>query len=166
MTLYFEYALLLMTPLWPMLLAVSLAAPVLRQRIKPLVATAPLPALLAATTLTADPELVLPWLLLGSSLSLDDISRVFLLFSSVLWFAGCLSLPRQGRRRFCGWFLITMAGNFAVLLAQDIPLFFVAYAVMSLSSFGLIIHRQSESATGAAKCCRASRVSNARTDAF
>lgn len=151
MNLYYEYVLLLMTPLWPMLLAASLAVPMLRERARLLVATAPLPALLAATTLTADPELVLPWLLLGSSLSLDDLSRVFLLFSSVLWFAGCLSLPRQGRTRFCGWLLITMAGNFAVLLAQDIPLFFVSYAVMSLSSFGLIIHRQSEGAIGAAK---------------
>ena len=151
MTVYYDYLLLLLTPLWPLLLTVSLALPPLRKHVKALVVTAPLPALLASITLTTDPELALPWLLLGSSLSLDELSRVFLLFSSVLWFAGCVSLPDQGRKHLCGWLLVTMAGNFAVLLAQDIPLFFLSYAVMSLASFGLIIHRQTAGAISAAK---------------
>jgi formate hydrogenlyase subunit 3/multisubunit Na+/H+ antiporter MnhD subunit len=151
MTPYLEDTLLLLTPTWPLLLALALALPVGRNTVLRLVPTAPVPALLVSLWLSSDAELALPWLLLGSSIGIDDISRVYLLFSSLLWFIGSLSLPETGRLRFSGWFLVTMAGNFMVLLAQDLPAFYLAYAVMSLASFGVIIHWQTVAANRAAK---------------
>jgi len=151
MTLYFEYTLLLLIPLWPLLLALALLLPAGQKTVLKLVPTAPVPALLAALWLSSEPELALPWLLLGTSLSIDDISRVYLLFSALLWFSGGLSLPETGRPRFSGWFLVTMAGNFMVLLARDMPAFYFAYALMSLASFGMIIHWQTSAAVRAAK---------------
>ncbi|NNJ98251.1 MAG: NADH-ubiquinone oxidoreductase [Gammaproteobacteria bacterium] len=148
---YLEYALLLSVPLWPLLLVIALALPPMRNVTLRLIPTAPVPALITALWLSSDPELSLPWLLLGSSISIDDMSRVYLLFSSLLWLSGSLSLPAAGRLRFGCWFLTTMAGNFMVLLAQDMPTFFLAYAVMSLASFGMISHWQTKTATHAAK---------------
>ncbi|MGB5582528.1 MAG: proton-conducting transporter membrane subunit [Gammaproteobacteria bacterium] len=151
MTPFVEYTLLLFTPAWPLLLALALALPVGRNTVLRLVPSAPVPALLASLWLTSDSELSLSWLLLGSTIGTDDLSRVYLLFSSVLWFSGSLSLPETGRLRFSVWFLVTMAGNFMVLLVQDLPAFFLAYAIMSLASFGMIIHWQTVSANRAAK---------------
>ena len=148
---YVEYLLLLLIPAWPLLLALTLTLPAGRKTVIKLVPTAPLPALLASMWLSSNAELALPWLLLGTSISIDDISRVYLLFSSLLWLGGSLSLPDTGRTRFSGWFLVTMAGNFMVLLAQDMPTFFLAYAIMSLASFGMIIHWQTLTACRAAK---------------
>jgi formate hydrogenlyase subunit 3/multisubunit Na+/H+ antiporter MnhD subunit len=148
---YLEYAQLLLIPLWPLLLALALALPVSHKTILMLVPTAPVPALLATLWLSSGPELALPWLVLGSTLNLDEMSRVYLLFSSLLWLVGGLSLPETGQRRFSGWFLVTMSGNFAVLIVEDIPGFFVSYAIMSLASFGIIIHAQSIAAIRAAR---------------
>ena len=146
-----EYILLLMAPATPLLLAMGLILPLWRTVLIRMMPIAAVPALLAALLLTANQELELPWLLLGAHLGIDDTSRIFLLFSSVLWLAACMSLPESGRLRFCSWLLITMFGNFSVLLAQDIPTFFLAYAAMSLATFGLVIHWQTKTSVYAAK---------------
>ena len=151
MTLNMEYFLLASTPGWPLLIAVLLALPGLRDRALYLVPFAAVPALLCVLLTSPDPELSLPWLLLGSNLGMDQISRVFLLSLAILWTVGSIMLPTIRRSYFCIWFLITMAGSFTVLLAQDIPLFFLSYAVMSLASFGLIIHEHTPEALRAAK---------------
>ncbi len=143
--------LLVLSPLWPLLLATALGLPMVRKAVKWLVPTAALPALLASLWLPAGLKLELPWLLLGGGLGMDSVSRVFLLFSAILWIVGSLAPPTEGRTRFSAWFLITMAGSFGLLLARDIPLFFLSYAVMSLASFGLIIHQQTLAARRAAK---------------
>ena len=141
-----DLVLLALAPLWPLLLAVALALPLLRSIALRLVPSAALPALLVALLPSPDLELALPWLLLGARLGLDEVSSVFLVFSAILWTAGGLRLPQVGRVRFGVWFLVTMAGNFAVLLAGDIPSFFLSYALVSLAAFGLVIHEASTAA--------------------
>ena len=151
MTLDLAPILLVLSPLWPLLLAAALLRPKWRLAVHRLVRTAALPALAAALWPSAEMELELPWLLLGAGLELDEVSRTFLLFSAILWTVGGLALPSEGRSRFSAWFLLTMTGNFALLLAQDIPFFFLAYALMSLASFGLVIHSQTRQARRAAR---------------
>ncbi len=143
--------LLVLSPLWPMLLVAALLVPRFRITAQRLVSTAALPALLTALLPSTSLELELPWLLLGVVLGMDELSRTFLLFSAILWTVGGMALPKEGRSRFSAWFLLTMTGNFALLLAQDIPFFFFAYALMSLASFGLVIHQQTRQARRAAK---------------
>ena len=151
MNLYLEHALLLSIPTWPLLLALALSLPAGRDTVIKLLPTAAVPALLASLWLSSGSEIALPWLLLGTSIGIDDISRVYLLFSSLLWLSGGLSLPASSQHRFSGWFLVTMAGNFLVLLAEDMPAFYLAYAMMSLASFGMIIQWQTSTACRAAK---------------
>jgi len=151
MTLDLAFILFLLTPLWPLLLAVAMALSMFRSGVQRLVPTAAVPALLTALWPSTELEVDLPWLLLGTGLSLDEVSRVFLLFSSILWILGSLSLPTAGRMPFSAWFLVTMTGNFALLMARDIPFFFLSYALMSLATFGLVIHERSLAAQHAAK---------------
>ena len=146
-----ELMLLLSAPVWPLLLAGGLVIPVLRPAVLRLMPIATLPALLCALLPVPDMELTLPWLLLETGIGLDDLSRIYLLFSAILWTAGGLMLPATGRSRFAAWFLITMAGNFALLLARDIPSFFLFYACTSLTTFGLVIHERTVAARHAAR---------------
>lgn len=121
-----------------------LAVPWGRRRGWPLLAAA-LPALAAAQLLPARATLDLPWLLLGVSLGLDAGGRILLLTGTLVWLAAAaiardtLSGPRAGR--FRTFFLLAMGGNFLLLLAQDALTFYLGYAVMGLSAYGLVAHR-------------------------
>ncbi len=146
-----ELFLLASTLAWPLLLVLGLAIPALRQGALHLVPSAAVPAFFTALLPSPDLELSLPWLLLGTNLGVDDVSSLFLLFSSLLWTIGAVSLPQTGRASFAGWFLLAMTGNFAVLLAQDVPSFYLSYALMSLSAFGLVLHERTFAARRAAR---------------
>lgn len=125
-------------------LAPWLAIPWARGRGGPVLAAA-LPALAAAQLLPAGATLDLPWLLLGVSLGLDTGGRILLLTGTLVWLAAAaiardtLSGPRAGR--FRTFFLLAMGGNFLLLLAQDALSFYLGYAVMGLSAYGLVAHR-------------------------
>jgi formate hydrogenlyase subunit 3/multisubunit Na+/H+ antiporter MnhD subunit len=106
---------------------------------------APLPALLTALWVPTSTRLELPWLLLGSEFGIDTSGRVFLLFSALLWLAAGfqaeLSLGRETRAgRFRVFFLLAMAGNFWLILAQDLVNFYLGFALMGLAAYGLVIH--------------------------
>lgn len=121
-----------------------LAIPWARGRGGPVPAAA-LPALAATLLLPADVALDLPWLLLGVSLGLDPGGRILLLAGALVWLAAAamardtLYGPRAGR--FRTFFLLAMGGNFLLLLAQDALTFYLGYAVMGLSAYGLVAHR-------------------------
>ncbi|NEX18959.1 NADH/ubiquinone/plastoquinone (complex I) [Thiorhodococcus mannitoliphagus] len=138
---------------WPLLCA----ALVQSGRLWWLPAVGALPALAAALLVPVGSRLELPWLLLGTTLGMDELSRVYLLFTAVLWLAAgvhaAFSLRgREHARRFSGLFLLAMAGNFWLIVGQDLVSFYLGFAMMGLSSYGLVIH------TGEASALRAGKV--------
>jgi formate hydrogenlyase subunit 3/multisubunit Na+/H+ antiporter MnhD subunit len=135
----------------PLLLAAMATLPATRRLAFFLLPAAALPALLAALTLDYAVELQQPWLLLGSTLGLDPVSRTFLLFTAVLWTAaGAYAIPYlrsdAERTSFAVAFLLAMAGNFGLLVARDIFTFYAFFALMSFSAYGLIVHGRSDKA--------------------
>jgi formate hydrogenlyase subunit 3/multisubunit Na+/H+ antiporter MnhD subunit len=83
--------------------------------------------------------------MLGSRLLLDEVGRVFLLFTSALWLlSGQYALgdfaTDPARHRFYAFFLLTMAGNLGVTVAGDMVTFYGFFALMSFASYGLVIH--------------------------
>jgi hydrogenase-4 component B len=117
---------------------------------------APLPALLAAAVVPVGSSVSLPWLLLGVQLGLDDSGRVFLLFSGLLWLvaslyaAGSLACDHKATR-FRIFFLLAMAGNLGLIVAQDAVSFYLGFTLMGLAAYGLIAHPASQHARRAAR---------------
>lgn len=137
--------LLALAPLLPLLIMPGLFIPRLRGFFLALAPWTPLPALVLAV-FGAGTILELPWLLLGVELELDGIGQVFLLFTALLWllaglYARGYFTGSDERRRFFLFYLIAMAGNLGLILAQDLFSFLSFYALMSLASYGLVIHR-------------------------
>ena len=117
----------------------------LRERCLPWLWLACVPALLAA--LQPPPALELPWLWEGVRWGADDtLTRVWLGFTAVLW--GCAavfansSLSRAPRRlRFWAFWQLALAGNLLLIVATDALSFYLGFSAMSLSAYGLIVHR-------------------------
>jgi formate hydrogenlyase subunit 3/multisubunit Na+/H+ antiporter MnhD subunit len=133
--------------LTPLVLATALFVAPRRCR---LWATAPWAAL-PGVGLTFAPEfrVELPSLLLGMGLGLDATGRLFLIFTALLWlisglYARIYLAEDPNRDRFAVFFLATMAGNLGVLLAQDVASFYLFFALMTLSVYGLVVHEGGE----------------------
>jgi formate hydrogenlyase subunit 3/multisubunit Na+/H+ antiporter MnhD subunit len=137
-------------PLWlvptaPIVLVLALCIPHLRPYVRALVPLAPLPALLVAL---ADPFPVpirIDFLLLGTDLAVTETAAPFLVFTALLWGVAGWQLmrlladdPAQNRATLC--FLFAMAGNLGLLIAQDMAAFYTFFAMMSLASWGLVLH--------------------------
>ena len=139
----------------PLVLAFALlferARPIL-WRMMPL---APLPALVLAL-LTTEPVAVSgDWFVLGLAMGLDPVSRLFVLFTGVLWIAAAAA-ARQWMRNdarataFGVLFLMAMSGNLALILSLDAVSFYAAFALMSFASYGLVLHTREVKAQRAA----------------
>ncbi len=133
--------LLILTWLLPLLAAPFALKPASRWP----VVLAPLPALLAALWVPSGSQLEITWLLLGSQFGFDAVARVFLLFSALLWLFAAQQTgpslrddPLAGRFRL--FFLLAMAGNFWLIVAQDMVNFYLGFALMGLAAYGLVIH--------------------------
>jgi multicomponent Na+:H+ antiporter subunit D len=138
--------LLWLTPSLPLINCLLLAVPALR---KPAMRWSPfsaLPAVVLALFGTPGITLAVDSTILLTGISMDELGRIFLGFTAVLWlladwFAhGYLSDDRHPVR-FHLFFLLSMAGNFMLLLAQDIPTFYSGFALMGFASCGLVVHR-------------------------
>ncbi len=137
--------LLLFGLLWPLLLSFMLALKPIRSLTLQLAPWAALPAL-AASLLVAPSEMRwhLTGVMLGSELGLDATGKLFLLLTALLWTVTGIyartyfSLPLQ-RTRFYIFFLLTMAGNFGLILAHDLLSFYLGFALMSFAAYGLVI---------------------------
>jgi len=145
-------AMLLMIWLLPLLLA-TLAG---QRHARWLVPLAALLGLLAVAVLPVGTTVSLPWLLLGSELGIDETGRVFLGFSSLLWLLAAVYIAGSREAiadsgRFRTFFLLAMAGNFALIVAQDMVSFYFGFALMGLSAYGLIAHTSSRRARRAAR---------------
>ncbi|MFT5975501.1 MAG: multicomponent K+:H+ antiporter subunit A [Urechidicola sp.] len=152
---------LLPTPkLWwiiviPLLAAFSLANKFLQKQCLWLMPLAALPALVVAL-ISPDGDNSLPWLFFGSIIGLDATSQVFLLLAALLWFLAGLYARDYLRNdpnsfRFTLFFLLTMSGNFGLILAQDMFGFITFFTLMSFAAYGLVIHSGSDEARRAAK---------------
>jgi formate hydrogenlyase subunit 3/multisubunit Na+/H+ antiporter MnhD subunit len=96
----------------------------------------------------ADPSptpLRLEWLLLGTDFAVSRTAATFLVFTSILWSLAGWQLirlltrdPIQDRTIAC--FLFAMTGNLGLLIAQDSAAFYTFFAMMSLASWGLVLH--------------------------
>ena len=141
---------LLAVPALPLLLALAMAfspSPGL-QRLTPWTT---LPALGLAVAGPAGGPATVDWLLVGMELGLDPVGRTFLLLTATLWLAaGLYSLSdRRGdpqARRFHLFFLLAMSGNLGLVLATDAVGFYLFFSLMSLTSWGLVIHRENPEA--------------------
>jgi hydrogenase-4 component B len=146
-----EIALLLIW-CWPLLLA-TLAG---LRHTGWMTVLAPLPALAVAVAMPVGTSLSLPWLLLGTELALDETGRTFLLFSSLLWLAASLYGIREtaaGHKgvRYRVFFLLAMAGNLGLIVAQDLLSFYLGFTLMGLAAYGLIAHPATRRARRAAR---------------
>ncbi|WP_439099447.1 complex I subunit 5 family protein [Ectothiorhodospira mobilis] len=134
---------LTLVPLAPLLLALVLPAGKGAWRLTPL---AVLPALGAVLLLPDATRAHLPEVLLGVRLALDPVSRGFLLAAALLWGAAAVYARGDLRDdphvvRFHVFFLLAMAGNLGLVVAADAVVFYTFFALMSLASVGLVVHR-------------------------
>lgn len=141
-------AALLLVPLLPLLLAAVVALP-RGAWLRHLTPWAALPALLVALFMPEGTHAAYPWLLLGVELRLDATARAFLLLTSLLWGASGLYALDYLRGdahelRFHLFFLLAMAGNLGLVLAADAAAFYAFFALMSLASWGLVVHAGGE----------------------
>jgi len=149
-------ALLLAVPLLPLVLAclVPWRGMAWARVLTPLAA---LPGLALVLWMPEGTQASYAWIALGLDLHLDATGRVFLLLTALLWSAaGLYALgylrgdPHEAR--FHLFFLLAMAGNLGLVLAADAMGFYVFFALMSLSSYGLVVH------TGGDEVYRAGRI--------
>ena len=115
-----------------------------------------LPAGLLA--LTGQAELELPWLMLGSTVAVDAVGRGLLLIAVLLYGAALSSITwlklrdaERGSAALSAWLLVCFCGTIGTYLAADLVTFYLAFAVMSFSAVGLIIHHRDEAARRASR---------------
>jgi formate hydrogenlyase subunit 3/multisubunit Na+/H+ antiporter MnhD subunit len=137
--------LLAATLLVPLALLLACVSPRLRARMPLLLALAPLPALAAALLAVGGPPLLLPATLLRVTLSLDLPGAMLLGAAALLWIAAgaYAAVDLRGKphaARFAVWWLMTLTGNLGVFLAADLASFYLFYALVSLSAYGLVVH--------------------------
>ncbi|WP_018692623.1 complex I subunit 5 family protein [Algicola sagamiensis] len=99
---------------------------------------------------------VTPWLFFGSVMAFESTSATFFLLAATLWtFVGIFSIqylktdPRKVS--FFFYLLLAMSGNFGLILANDIAGFISFFTLMSLASYGLILHPNTQHAHDAGK---------------
>ena len=145
----FSPVVLLLVVIWPLLLAGAMAFRATHSTALRLAPWAALPVLIQVVFAPPGTSLHLPWLLLGAELSLvDDTGRVFMLFTALLWwlagmYAWSYLSGHLGRGRFFVYFLLSMTGNFGLILAQDMASFYLFFALMSFAAYGLVVHERS-----------------------
>lgn len=105
--------------------------------------SAALPALFVGLLAEEGLVITIPWLLLGMYFELDSTGRLFLLFGALIWMLAALFIP--GRELATGatgyvkqTFLLALAGNVLLILAADMLTFYVGFALMGLSAYGLV----------------------------
>ncbi len=134
--------LLVSIPTLPLLLALLSAV----RRSGLLLIGAPAVALVAALLLPVDSSVHLPWLLLGVHWQLDAVAQMFLKYTALVWLIAALFVAADARERtrsrvYHGLFLSAMAGNLLLIVAADMISFYIGFAIMGLSAYGLILKR-------------------------
>jgi formate hydrogenlyase subunit 3/multisubunit Na+/H+ antiporter MnhD subunit len=158
MTMSSDLLWLLAAPLVPLGAAALIACRTTRRIGIALMPWASLPAFAAALTIPVGTTVSVPGVLLGLELRLDATAQVFLVFTALLWwlagvFASAYLHGASGRHTsFWVCFSLAMSGNLGVAVAADVLSFYAWFTMMSLASYGLVVH------DGSAKAVRAGRV--------
>ena len=144
-----QHALLFAAPGLP--LALLLLTPIrhVRPLLFALLPVAPMPALAAALLLPIATSWPLPFYSPQALLVLAEPGRLFLGVAALLWsLAGVFACASIEARRggFAGWWLATLGGNMLLFLAADLWTFYLAFALLSLATFGLVIHNRNDEA--------------------
>lgn len=139
----------------PLGLALCQLLPRLRAAAGALTPWAALPALLLAL-FGGEGEMRIEWLMLGMVFGLDELPRIFLGAAAVLWLGSGLHargyMAGNARRwAFELLWLLTMVGNFGLILARDVPGFYLFFALMTFAAYGLVIHDRSAEALRAGR---------------
>lgn len=95
-----------------------------------------------------------PWLLLGTRLQVDALARPLVLMTVVLYGAALVAIGFGTTARahvLSGFLLTSFLGNVGVFLAADTVGFYTAFAVMSLSAYGCVVHSTSAEARRAGR---------------
>jgi hydrogenase-4 component B len=147
---------LVIAPALPLVVLVLWCVPGLRARVGRWIPWAALPALLLALGGETGSVARLDWLLFGVVLGLDELNRTFLAFTALLWLgAGLYARGHLAGDARIGQFnvlwLMTMAGNFGLILAQDVASFYASFALMTFAAYGLVIHTRSAEALRAGR---------------
>jgi formate hydrogenlyase subunit 3/multisubunit Na+/H+ antiporter MnhD subunit len=136
---------------WPAALALLWIVPGLRPSGERLVPWAALPAFLVALlALFVDVDAAavrLPLIFSGLHFALDGVARTFLFFTALLWLACGLHARSYHahdpqRRTLLLFFTLTMTGNLGLILAADALTFYLFFALMTFSAYGLVVHRR------------------------
>jgi formate hydrogenlyase subunit 3/multisubunit Na+/H+ antiporter MnhD subunit len=140
----------------PLLLAALVTVRTTRNAALNLAPFAAVPALALALGMQTGFTVEMNWLLLGMRAGMDETSRVFMLFTALLWsvagiYAHSYMREDPARHRFFAFFLMAMAGNIGLIGAQDIASFYLFFALMSFSAYPLVVHNGSDESRRAGK---------------
>ncbi|WP_223881458.1 complex I subunit 5 family protein [Nesterenkonia ebinurensis] len=98
-------------------------------------------------------ELSLDWLLFGTVLHMDAAARALVLIAALLYGAALMAVTwvklrdaERGSGALSAFLMVCFAGNIGTYLAADAVTFYLAFAVMSFSAAGLVIHYRTASA--------------------
>jgi multicomponent Na+:H+ antiporter subunit A len=139
-----QLLLLLLAAALPAAMLFGCALAGFRQRILSLLWIAPIPAL-AAAILGGTQALVWDWPLGRITLMLDRPGAILLGVAALLWIASGVYAPRylrseHHRVRFAVCWLLTLIGNIGVFITADLASFYLAFALVSISAYGLLVH--------------------------
>jgi multicomponent Na+:H+ antiporter subunit A len=145
----------------PEALAAALAAPLvmllaclsrrLRDHMPRLLALAPFPALAAAVLSSDSGPFVMDQMLVPIVLVLDPPGALLLGVSALLWilagaYADVYMRGKPNGGRFVACWLLTLIGNIGVYLAADLISFYLAFTLVSLPAYGLIVQEDTPAA--------------------
>lgn len=116
-----------------------------RERMLAYLALAPIPALAAALLASGSQPLALDLPQLQITLALDRPGAILLGAAALLWMASGVYASTSMRNtpncgRFSVFWLLTLAGSVGVFITADLWSFFLTYALVSLSAYGLVMH--------------------------
>ncbi len=129
----------------PLLMALAMLLRPMRRIMPHLLVFAPVPALVAALSVPRGMTMLVAPDPFRFILALDTPGALLLGGAALLWMMagayGAAYLRKDpARSAFAVWWLLAMAGSFAVFLVADLASFYLAYALASFSAFGLVTH--------------------------
>lgn len=147
-------ALITLTLAVPVGMLLACCSPPLRARMPDLLGWAAVPGIFAALFAEGS-SLVVPTPL-PFVFAIDRPAAMLLLAASILWTAGGFYARAWFRnegddRRLPESWLLTLAGSFGVFLAADLVGFYLTFSVVSLATWGLVVHDRTAEAVRAGR---------------
>jgi formate hydrogenlyase subunit 3/multisubunit Na+/H+ antiporter MnhD subunit len=138
-------AFLTAAPVLPVVLTIPWLLPFKKARRPLLLVLAPLPALIAALSAVGSPPVVFWHGPVAFRLMLDLPAAMLLGVCSLLWIAAAVYAVTARRStpigvQFAICWLLTLAGSAGVFVAADLASFFLAYALVSIPAYGLVVY--------------------------